>query len=96
MEALFDVRGSAALTERQRERLLARAGPMVRAVSQDERSQWRNREVALERLTTAIREGLRAERRRRPTTPPPESRERRLAEKRRRAETKQLRREPEE
>jgi ribosome-associated protein len=68
----------------------------VRAVAQDERSQWRNRELALERLAEAIREGLRVERKRRPTKPTRASRERRLDEKRRRSTAKRLRRPPEE
>jgi ribosome-associated protein len=74
--------------------LLARAGPVVRAVAQDERSQWRNRELALERLAETIRAGVRVERRRRPTAPTPAARERWLEEKKRRGETKRLRRPP--
>ncbi len=31
---------------------------MLRAVAQDERSQWRNRELAVERLVEALREAL--------------------------------------
>jgi ribosome-associated protein len=96
VEAVFDVTRSAALSERQRERLLARVGPVVRAVSQDERSQARNRELALERLAEAIREALRVQRKRRPTKPTAAARERRLEGKRRRATTKELRRRPRE
>jgi ribosome-associated protein len=94
VEAIFDVASSASLSEAQRARLLARAGPVVRAVAQDERSQWQNREAALERLAAAIRSGIRVERRRRPTTPTSAARERRLEEKRRRAATKRLRQPP--
>ncbi len=94
VEAVFDVEASATLSEAQKRRLAARAGPVVRAVAQEERSQWRNREVALERLAAAICEGLRVERRRRQTEPTTEARERRLEEKKRRAEVKRLRREP--
>jgi ribosome-associated protein len=94
VEAVFDVAASATLSEAQKRRLTDRLGPMVRAVAQDERSQARNRELALERLAAALREGLRVRRRRRPTSPTPESRERRLEEKRRRGETKRLRRPP--
>ena len=36
---------------------------MLRAVAQDERSQLRNRELALERLVEALREALRVPRR---------------------------------
>jgi len=94
VEAVFDVLASKTLSETQKQRLNARAGPVVRAVAQDERSQWRNRELALERLGEALAEGLRVERKRRPTSPSPGSRERRLDEKRRRGETKRLRRPP--
>ena len=94
VEALFEVERSTALTELQKRRVVAKAGPVLRAVAQDERSQWRNRELAVERLVEALREALRVERRRRPTAPTAASRERRLDEKRRRAELKRLRRPP--
>ena len=94
VEAVFDVAHSATLSEAQKTRLTARAGPVVRAVAQDERSQSRNRELALERLGQAIRAGVRVPRKRRPTKPSAASRERRLEEKRRRAERKRLRKPP--
>jgi ribosome-associated protein len=94
VEALFDVEASATLTDVQKKRLTGRVGPVVRAVAQDERSQSRNRELALERLAGAIRAGLRVERKRRPTKPSAAARERRLEEKKRRAQTKRLRRPP--
>ena len=94
VEAVFDVEASSALTPAQKRRVVARAGPVLRAVAQDERSQWRNRELAVERLVSALREGLRVERRRVPTRPPAAANERRLEEKRRRGERKRLRRPP--
>jgi ribosome-associated protein len=94
VEAVFDVARSARLSEAQKRRLTARLGPVVRAVAQDERSQSRNRELALERLGEAIRAGVRVPRKRRPTKPSAASRERRLEEKRRRAERKRLRKPP--
>jgi ribosome-associated protein len=94
VEALFDVEGSAALSEAQKRRVLAKAGPTIRAVAQDERSQWRNRELAVERLVEQLREALRVERKRVPTKPSAAVRERRLEGKRRRAQTKRLRRPP--
>jgi ribosome-associated protein len=94
VEALFDVESSAALTPTQKRRVVARAGPVLRAIAQDERSQWRNRELAVERLVESLREALRVQRPRRPTKPTPASRERRLETKRRRAQTKRLRRPP--
>jgi ribosome-associated protein len=94
VEAVFDVEGSSALSDAQKRRVVARAGPVLRAVAQDERSQWRNRELAIERVLEALREALKVERRRRPTKPTRESRERRLEQKRRRSATKRLRRPP--
>jgi ribosome-associated protein len=93
VEALFDVESSTALTDAQKRRVLARAGPVLRAVAQDERSQARNRELALERIVEQLRQALKVERRRVPTRPSEAARERRLEEKRRRSRTKRLRRE---
>jgi len=94
VEAVFDVARSATLSEAQKKRLAARAGPVVRAVAQDERSQSRNRELALERLGEAIRAGVRVPRKRRPTKPTAASRERRLEGKKRRASVKRMRQRP--
>jgi ribosome-associated protein len=93
-DALFDVEGSAALSDAEKQRVLARLGPVVRAVAQDERSQLRNRELATERILEQLREATKVRRRRRPTAPTAASRERRLEEKKRRGETKRLRRPP--
>ncbi len=92
VEAVFDVEASAALDEAQRGRLLERVGPLVTAVSQDARSQARNRELALERLAAKLAAGLAVPRRRRPTKPTAASRKRRLEQKRRTAERKRSRR----
>jgi ribosome-associated protein len=91
--AVFDVAASSALTERQKQRVIARAGPVLRAVAQDERSRTRNTELALERLVAQLREALHVERARVATKPSKAARERRLHEKKRRGETKRLRRE---
>jgi ribosome-associated protein len=94
VEARFDVLASQALTDVQKRRVVAKAGAVLRAVAQDERSQWRNRELATERLVDALREALRTRRRRVPTKPTAQARERRLEEKRRRGQVKRLRRAP--
>jgi ribosome-associated protein len=94
VEAVFDVEASASLSAAQKRRVVARAGPVLRAIAQDERSQARNRELAVERLVTKLAGALRVERRRRPTRPTAASRERRLAEKRRRADVKRKRAAP--
>jgi len=46
VEAVFEVESSSALSETQKRRVVSRAGPVLRAVAQDQRSQWRNRELA--------------------------------------------------
>ena len=83
-----------ALTDTQRRRVVARAGAVLRAVAQDERSQARNRELAVERLVEKLRAALAVPRRRVATKPSSRVRERRLEKKRRRARTKTLRRPP--
>jgi ribosome-associated protein len=94
VEAVFDVEASQALSDAQKRRVVARAGPVLRAVAQDERSQWRNRELATERLVAELREALRVPRKRRPTKPSKAAVERRLEQKRRRGELKRQRRKP--
>ena len=92
--AVFDVEASNALTPAQKRRVIARAGPVLRAVAQDERSRTRNRELALERLVATLQGALRVERKRVPTKPTAAARERRLEGKRRRGDVKRLRRPP--
>jgi ribosome-associated protein len=94
VEAVLDVEASSALTEAQKRRVVAKAGLTLRAVAQDERSQLRNRELAVERLVGQLREALKVDRRRMATKPTAASRERRLESKRRRSQTKKLRRPP--
>ena len=94
VEALFDVEVSTALTDTQKRRVVARAGPVLRAVAQDERSQSRNRELAVERLVQKLREALAVPRRRVATRPGKAAKERRRESKQRRARTKALRKPP--
>ena len=94
VEAILDVEASSALTDAQKRRVVAKAGPTLRAIAQDERSQLRNRELAIERLVEQLRTALKAERRRVPTKPTKASRGRRLESKKRRSATKKLRRSP--
>jgi len=94
VEAVLDVEASEVLSEVQKRRVVARAGPILRAVAQDERSQLRNRELAVERLVEKLRAALAVPRRRVPTRPGAAARERRLAEKKRRSRLKKLRGQP--
>ncbi|MBS1844342.1 MAG: aminoacyl-tRNA hydrolase [Actinobacteria bacterium] len=92
VEAVFDVEASRSLDEARRVRLLERLGPIVTSVSQDARGQYRNRELALERLAAKLAAALRIPKHRRPTRPTKASRRRRLEQKRRTGERKQARR----
>ena len=94
IEASFDVAASSALTDEQKRRVMARCGPVVRAVAQDTRSQRRNRELALERLAGRIANALSVQRARKKTRPTRAAKDRRLKQKRQRAETKRLRGRP--
>ena len=94
VEASFDVAASRTLDEAQKRRVIARCGPVVRAIAQDARSQTRNRTLALERLAARIARALEVPRTRRPTKPTTASRQRRLEAKRRDAQRKRDRRRP--
>ncbi len=91
---MFDVEASTALTEIQKRRVVGRVGPVLRAVAQDERSQLRNRELAVGRLVDKLRSALAVPRRRVKTKPTAAARERRLERKQRRSQVKKLRRAP--
>jgi ribosome-associated protein len=94
VEVRFDVESSRVLGPRQRAALLERLGPVVTATASDERSQARNRELALERLAERLSSALRVQRPRRPTAPSASARARRVEEKRRRGAVKRERRAP--
>ena len=95
-EVRFDVANSPSLGPRQRARLLERLGPEVRVAADDERSQLRNRQLALERLAARLREALKVERPRVATRPSLGAKKRRLESKRRTGERKRLRGRPSE
>ena len=94
IEASFQVSSSDSLNPTQRKRLQERFGERVSAVSQDARSQARNREVALERLAQKIAEAITPPKPRRKTRPTRASKERRLKGKKKRSEVKRARRRP--
>lgn len=94
IEAVLDLTATAALSEEQRRRAMARVGPRLVAVSQDSRSQARNRELALERLRERLAAALAVQRPRRATKPSRAAKQRRLDRKRRAGERKRLRRPP--
>jgi ribosome-associated protein len=100
IELRWDVASSRALSSEQRALLLERLGSRVTADgvivlhASEHRSQHRNREAALERLATLVADALVVAEERRPTRPTRAARRRRLDAKRARAETKELRRRP--
>ena len=100
IEAVWNVVESTALDDAQRQRLLARLASRLdstgalRIVASEYRSQLRNRDAALERLSELVRRGLVVPRKRKATRPTKASKEKRLEGKRRRSATKRDRRRP--
>jgi ribosome-associated protein len=90
-EVRLDVETSSAFGPRQRQRVIAALGPIVRVAADDERSQSRNRALALERLAARLRAALVVARPRRDTKPSKAAQQRRIDAKRRRSTTKQQR-----
>jgi ribosome-associated protein len=101
VEVIWDVAASPSLNERERRRLVERLGGRLdsagrlRVVAQDERSQRRNRGLALDRLADLVREALAPPPPpRRATRPTATARRERVDQKRRAGETKRLRQPP--
>ncbi|MCW4466757.1 alternative ribosome rescue aminoacyl-tRNA hydrolase ArfB [Glutamicibacter sp. MNS18] len=100
VELSWSIADSGVLTEQQRERLLQRLGPrLVRGVltvsSSEQRSQVRNRQVALGKLGDSVAAALQPDGpKRRATKPTKGSQRRRLEAKSRRSATKQHRQRP--
>lgn len=87
-EVRFDVVASPSLLPHQRDRLLDQLGPVVRVAASDERSQARNRELAMARLAGRLAGALKVQRTRRPTRPGKAAVARRVGEKRRQGQRK--------
>lgn len=94
VEAIFDVEASSTLTDEQKRRVIARLGPRVTAMAQDDRGQARNRELALERLRRRLTGALATRRHRHATKPTAASVNRRLETKRQQAARKRDRQPP--
>lgn len=91
---VFDAAESRSLSESQRERIVARCGTLVSASAEDARSQYRNRELAFERLTAKLERALTPRKQRRATKPTKGSKKRRLEGKRIRGAIKRARQRP--
>ena len=94
VDAVFRLDESATMPAALRERVRARLGDVVRVTVDDERSQLRNREIAVERLRGRVRNAGVVEKTRRATKPTRGSQRRRVEGKRRRSEVKRNRRRP--
>ena len=98
IELLWDLNGSRAVTDEERERLRTKLAArldsdgMVRVVASDRRSQQQNRQAADERLARLIKHALHVPKARKATKPTRAAKERRIAEKKRRGERKRQRR----
>ena len=91
---LFDVEASTALSPFQKQRVLQRLATriskdgLLRVTAQMERSQSRNKTLAIERFAELVRGALTVEKSRRPTKPTRSSQRRRVDAKKRRGKTK--------
>lgn len=100
VEVRWNPARSRALSAEEKERVLARLGARLdrrgwlRIAASDTRSQRQNRDLALQRLASAVAAALKVPKKRRPTKPTAASREERLTIKRRRSEIKRQRGKP--
>ncbi len=98
VELLFDVAGSPSLNNEQRARLQSRLGSrldtdgVLHVVVDSSRSQWSNREEAVERLAEILRDALRPVKKRVATRATRASAERRVKAKKQRGAVKAMRR----
>lgn len=97
IELLWDLNGSRAVTDEQRERIKTKLAArldsdgMVRVVASDRRSQGQNKLAADIRLATLVRHALHVPKKRRATRPTKASKEKRLSEKKRHSDKKKNR-----
>ncbi|MEQ8839341.1 MAG: alternative ribosome rescue aminoacyl-tRNA hydrolase ArfB [Acidimicrobiales bacterium] len=94
VEAVFRIDESPSMPAALKARVTAKLGDVVRVTVEDERSQLRNRNLAMERIQERLDAAGKVERRRRKTKPTRGSQRRRLDTKRKRGEVKKQRRRP--
>lgn len=101
VELLFDVANSPSLGPRQRDRIMRKLGNRIddagrlHVVASDQRTQGRNREIAIERFCALMADALKPDPpKRRKSKPSKAAVERRLDSKKRRSTTKQQRGRP--
>ncbi len=97
VELLFDVRHSPSLTDEARRTILHHltskidAEGKLRVISQESRSQWKNREAAARKLVALLQAALKPRKKRIKTKTTPAAKQKRLDDKKRRGKIKQLR-----
>ncbi len=97
VELGFDVKNSHSLTSEQKRKVFTRLRTRIdkkgvlRLVVQESRSQWKNREVALERFAALLRLALKPEQQRIPTKPTSQSAAKRVEAKKVHSVKKRLR-----
>jgi len=97
VELVFDMQHSPSLDLEAKEMLRSSmrskldSRGTIRVVSQESRSQWKNRQTAIEKFEYILRRALRPEKHRTPSTATRSSKEKRLAAKKQRGESKKLR-----
>ncbi len=94
----FDIRNSAALPQRLKDKLLSSADQRISSEgviiikSQEHRSQDRNRQAAMQRLSDLLADAMQEPKKRVPTRPSRKAKQKRLDDKSRRGELKRGRR----
>jgi ribosome-associated protein len=94
VDAVFRLDDSTTMPTALRERVRVKLGDFIRVTVDDERSQNRNRRLAVERIQERIDRAGRVERPRRATKPTRGSQRRRLDSKRKRSDVKRQRKRP--
>lgn len=97
VELEFNVLSSPRLSDHQRARIIEAlasridSSGILRIVSSESRSQWKNKQQAIEKFAKLLRKALTPRKKRIRTGPSKASRERRLEQKKRQSEKKRLR-----
>lgn len=100
VELRFDIARSPSLTDSQRSTILARLKSRIdtegvlRIVAQASRSQWSNKQEAIDKLVQLLKEALKPRKARKRTAPTKSARERRLQGKKLLSEKKRARHRP--
>ena len=92
VELTWSVTDTVSFSEIEKELLVQRLGPKVRVVVSKYRSQKRNKDLALEKLTSLVERNLRTEPKRVPSKPSASKKRKRVDDKRKRGELKRQRR----